>query len=1014
MAFPAIPVIFVYMDIRKVVTVFLTAILLLFVNKGAFAQQNPRAMAYEAAKNHWVDSVYNALNPEERIGQLFMVAAYSGGKSYNEDAITKLINAHQIGGLIFMQGGPVRQANLTNKYQQMAQVPLLIGMDAEWGLGMRLDSIKDLPRQMMLGATHDTALAYRMGYAIGQQCRRLGVHIDFAPVVDVNNNPDNPVINARSFGSDKTWVARLGVAYMRGLQAAGVVACAKHFPGHGDTNVDSHKDLPVINKSLDQLDTLEFYPFKAMIRAGVKSVMVAHLDVPSLETEPHVPTTLSYNTVTNVLQNRLGFKGLIFTDALNMQGVAKYFPPGEADLRAFLAGNDVLLFSQDVPTAIAKIKSAIDSGKVTEADLEGRVKKILAAKYDAGLSSFRPIETNNITEDINQRVNTLRSQISGAAVTLVRDNNAVIYKVNKNLRVAYVGVNTDVSTQLYKELQDNLGNVTRILLPKGSPADSVKAITDIMDAYDAVVIGVHNVSFYPGNNYGLDASALSLLQEAQNRNNTMIALLGNAYAMQYFCEAPSVIVGYEDDSIMEHTVANVLLHKQKAKGRLPVVVCPESLVAAQPVKTTTTGSGIHTLQKVILPSDAGVVDDKALDKLDMFLQRCIVDGVFPGCRVFAAKDGKVFYDKSFGYYTYDKKHPVTEGTMYDMASCTKVLATTLAVMHLYEKHKLNLDKTIADYLPQARRTNKAYLTIRDLLLHQAGLKGWIPFYTATVNQSGQLEPGLYSTVPNKQYNVQVGDSMYLRNDYIDTMWNEIYASPLDNKGRYVYSDLDYYFLSAIVQHITGKPLDKYVEDEFYKPMGLTHITYNPLKKFSDSIIAPTESDAFFRHQLIRGYVHDPGAAMLGGVGGHAGIFATAQDVAAIFQMLLNKGSYNGKRYFNTATINYFTAYNSHLSRRGLGFDKPDPDPDDAGPAGERTTGYAFGHQGFTGTCVWADPGTGVVFVFLSNRVYPTSGNNKINHLNVRTVSQDYIYQSLGIPVNHNREAVYKMQLAGKK
>jgi len=346
-----------------------------------------------------------------------------------------------------------------------------------------------------------------------------------------------------------------------------------------------------------------------------------------------------------------------------------------------------------------------------------------------------------------------------------------------------------------------------------------------------------------------------------------------------------------------------------------------------------------------------------------------------------------------------------------MASCTKVLATTLAVMRLYEQGKLQLDKTLADYLPQARGTNKAGLRIRDILLHQAGLKGWIPFYKQVVDDNGSLLPALTRQSPQEGFNVQVARNVFLRNDFIDTMWSQIYASPLTNAGKFLYSDLDFYFLYAVVQHITGKTLDKYVDDEFYKPLGLKRTTFNPLTKFDTTQIAPTELESTFRSQLLRGYVHDPGAALLGGVGGHAGLFATAHDVAVIFQMLLNKGTYAGKRYFKASTIDLFTAYNSKISHRGLAFDKPATDEDDGGPAGDRCSGLAFGHQGFTGTCAWADPATGIVFVFLSNRVYPSGANVKINKLNVRTTAQDYIYQSFGVPVNHERMNTYKAQVA---
>jgi beta-N-acetylhexosaminidase len=996
------------MTFKSFCTAFVPA---LFLFSSTYGQA--KRLLLQSPKLAWVDSVYNQLNQEEKIGQLFMVAAYSGGKNYNEEAITKLINAHQIGGLIFMQGGPVRQAIQTNTYQHSAQVPLLIAMDAEWGLGMRLDSVQDLPRQMMLGATRDTSLVYRVAMTIAYQCRRLGVHIDFAPVVDVNSNPANPIINSRSFGEDKMWVSKLGIAYMKGLQDNGVMACAKHFPGHGDTYVDSHKDLPLVSKSFAQMDTLELYPFRQMIKAGIKSIMVAHLEVPSLETEAHVPTTLSKNTVTGLLKNKLGYTGLIFTDALNMQGVAKYFSPGDADLRAFVAGNDVLLFSQDVPTAITKIKIAIEQGLVTQADLEQRVKKILAAKYDAGLMRFKDVDPYNITNDLNQYTVSLRRLVERSAVTLVRDDNGILNKVNGNMRVAYIGVNASTPTPLYDALNDNLGYVKASWLPQGTKMEDATKLLDKSNDNDVTVIGVHNISLYPAHNYGLDNTQLQFLQQAQSKKNVIIALMGNAYAMQPFCKPNSAIVAYEDDSTSERAVAAVLLKKLKAKGKLPVT--PPCITLPVPAATNATASNTTKsmpggLTNVILPADAGVKDASALDKLNLFIQRCIQDGAFPGCRVVAAKNGMVFYDQSFGYYTYSKDHAVDTGTLYDVASMTKVVATTLAIMRLYETGKIELDKTLGDYLPITAHTDKARLKIRDILLHQAGLKSWVPFYKETLDATGNLNKDLYHQNKGDKYTTLVAKDLYLRNDYKDTIWSRILSSPLENKGKFVYSDLDFYFLAAVVQQITGKTIDVYADEQFYKPMELTHITYNPLSKFKEDKIAPTEYDMSFRHEQVLGYVHDPGAAMLGGVAGHAGVFATAGDVAAIFQMLLNKGMYHGRRYFKEETINHFTAYNTKLSRRGLGFDKPSNDANDGGPSGDRSTGYTFGHQGFTGTCAWADPGTGVVFVFLSNRVYPSADNNKTNRLNVRTVVQDYIYESLGLPVNHDRPQVYKAQV----
>lgn len=1003
------------MSIKKVVLLVITCFICV---QWVHAAPKKDKESYNISRRHWVDSIYDKLTVEERIGQLFMVAAYSGGKNLNEEAITKLINAHQVGGLIFMQGGPIRQALMTNRYQHIAQVPLLLAMDAEWGLGMRLDSVRNFPRQMMLGATRDTGLVYKMGMAIAAQCRRLGVHMDFAPDVDVNNNPSNPVINSRSFGENKYWVAMLGSAFMRGLQKLGVIACAKHFPGHGDTNTDSHKELPLIPKSLAQLDTLELYPFRHLIAGGVKSVMVAHLEVPALDTAAHVPTTLSKNTVTGLLKEKLGYNGLIVTDALAMQGVAKYFPAGEADMRAFAAGNDILLFSQDVPNAIVKIKNAIDSGAIPVSMLETSVKKILAAKYDAGLHTWKDIDTTNITNDLNSEIDAIRTQTAKEAITLVKDDNQVFNKLNGNMSVAYVGVNADKPTTLYAAVQDKFPLAKADWLGKSSSEEDTRRVLENMKDKDAVVIGVHNLNFAPGSNYGLSDELLGFLQQAACRPNTMVVLMGNAYAMQYFCGAPSIMVAYEDDSLTEVVAGDMLTKKLKPKGKLPVTACVDGKsICPAPVmskKPAIAKEQPKDLSRTLYPADAGVVDVSALDKLDLFINRCIVDGVFPGCRVFAARDGKVFYDRAFGKLTYDGETPVDTSTLYDMASCTKVLATNISVMKLYEEGLINLDKTLGDYLPITRGTDKAELKIKDILLHQAGLKSWIPFYKEVLNEKGKPKKMLFRKKRSAEFNVQVTADLYMRNDYIDTMWSRILKSPLDNKGKSVYSDLDFIFLAAVVEQVTGKSIDKYAEETFYKPLGLTHILYAPLSKYPLTQIAPTELDNSFRGELVHGYVHDPGAAMMGGVAGHAGLFATAQDVALVFQMLLNKGTYGGKRYFKPETVALFTAYNSTLNFRGLGFDKPMGDPEKGGAAGNRVSAQAFGHQGFTGTCAWADPATGIIFVFLSNRVYPTADNKKISEQNVRTITQDYIYESLGIPVNHNRETLYKAQTEVKK
>lgn len=545
------------------------AVLVCFLLAACSHAEPPRAPAPAAAQQRWVDSIYNRLGDDERIGQLIMVAAYSGGPKSTENIpeIEWLLRAHQIGGLIFMQGGPARQADLTNRYQQMAQVPLLIAMDAEWGLGMRLDSVWNFPRQMLLGAADDSGMAHLLGMAVAYQCKRLGVHIDFAPVVDVNNNPGNPVINSRSFGENKVRVARLGIAYMKGLQEGGVMACAKHFPGHGDVSVDSHKDLPVIAKSRAALDTLELYPFRELIKAGVQSVMVAHLAVPALERELHVPTTLSKKTVTGLLKTSLGFNGLVFTDALNMQGVAKYFAPGEADLRAFLAGNDVLLFSQDVPAAIAKIRAAVVSGKISRADLEARVKKILTAKWNAGLSKVTPIAREGAVRDLNLYTADFNKGAAEKAITMVRDHNRLVPVKNSGRHVLQIFLGA--KNGAYAAQPDGFSDFYVDLAADKAAAGPAERMIN-QEQWDAVVVTVCGLSQNPANHYGLNAAAQSFLDKVKSKPNVIVAVMGNAYALQYVCDAATLVCGYEENAWTIAALRRLVAGEINAAGHLPV------------------------------------------------------------------------------------------------------------------------------------------------------------------------------------------------------------------------------------------------------------------------------------------------------------------------------------------------------------------------------------------------------------------------------------------------------------
>jgi beta-glucosidase-like glycosyl hydrolase/CubicO group peptidase (beta-lactamase class C family) len=951
-----------------------------------FNSRAQRFLEPSPAANHWVDSVFNSLTPQQKITQLMVIRAHSNLGPEHVEKVTNLIQQYNVGGLCFFQGGPVRQAKLTNYYQSLAKTPLLICIDGEWGLGMRLDSIINFQRQLMMGAVPDAQLVYEVGKAIALQCKRLGIHVNYAPVVDINNNAANPVINDRSFGEDKYKVALLGIQYMKGMQDQGIMACAKHFPGHGDVSVDSHYDLPVINKTRQQLDSLELYPFKEMIKAGVGSVMIAHLSVPAIDTTRNKATSLSYNNVTALLKNELGFKGITFTDGLEMQGVQKYFPDGEVSVQSLIAGNDMLCLPTDIEAAVQKTLQAIQDGRLNWPDLDNRVKKVLLAKYNLGLSQQQMIDTLNITADINAATNTLKKQIAEQAITLVRLNNNSLLPLQHKKKIAYVGIGIDQMNTFAAEMKETY-NAKIFLLSYKDSTYLPKLLKKMRKKYKAIIVGVHAHSRRPANNFGLSNDAVTLLQTLQEKDNAIIFSFGNPYVIANFKNARNLVACYEDDNLTQLTAAQLLQGYVQPKGKLPVTVA-DSLPF---------GTGITSDVQLPVAEPASVgMNAQKLQLIDSIALDAIARGAMPGCVVLAAKNGKLVYHKAFGFTTYQHVQPVTTHAIYDLASITKTAATTLAIMKLYEEGKLHLHNKIAGYLPWLQGTDKAPLTLRNLLLHQAGLTPFIPFYKFYTDSTGKPLTGFFNVTQNAVFPYRVADSLYVRNDIADSLNARIAQSKLSLPAKYVYSDNDFILLAQVVEAITGQPLEQFVSNQFYQPMGLTAMAFHPLQHYPLNSIVPSEQDTYFRHRELQGDVNDEGAALFGGAAGHAGLFGNAYNLARIYQMLLNGGTYNNHRYLLQSTIDTFTVYGSAISRRGLGFDKPEKDNQqrkepypckNASPA-------TFGHTGFTGTCVWADPQQQLVYVFLSNRVYPNRANNKLSQMNIRTKIQEVLYQAI--------------------
>jgi len=934
----------------------------------------------------WVDSTYTALSLKEKIGQLYMIQIFSNQDQATKKSILNQIKTNYIGGVIYSNGGPIRQAQLNNELQAASKIPLLVGMDAEWGLSMRLDSTYAFPWNMTLGAVKDMSLIRQTGIQIGEHCKRIGVHFNFAPVVDINTNPNNPIIGNRSFGEDKNEVSKRAWAFMEGMQSAGVLANAKHFPGHGDTSSDSHKTLPTINFSAKRIDSVELYPYKKLISKNLSSVMVAHLHVPNLDSRSNYPSSLSYPIVTDLLKQKLGFKGLIFTDALSMKGASNFSSPGEIDLQAFLAGNDVMLMSNDVTQGIAALEKAVVSGLISEERLAHSVKKILKAKYKVGLHQFKPIETTNLVADLNrQKDDVLYGELIENAITLVQNKKNNLPLKNLELhKIAYVKMgDADASPFI-----NSLHKYTKVDVVNSKNLDGLIAS---LKNYNTVIVGFHKSNANPWKSYQFTDKELVWLYEISRTNNVILTVFAKPYALddfKTFENFESILMAYQNSPIAQQKAAQIIFGGLSAKGVLPVS-CGVKFKAGDGLQT----SALNRLTYGLAESVG--MDSSHLQKIDSIANHAISEQMTPGIQLLVARKGTVIYEKSFGYQTYKNASEVKFNNLYDIASLTKILATLPLLMELIDSGVITLDATLGDLLPSYKNTNKETITIQEMLSHYAQLKPWIPFYVSTLDSiTEKPNPKFYKSKPSKKFPIKVNERLYLRTDFKDSIQNQIINSELLEEKEYRYSDLPYYILKLIIEKHYDLPLEALVQQHFYKPLGANYTTYKPLEKFNKFDIIPTEIDDYFRYDTVHGYVHDMGAAMQDGVGGHAGLFSNANDVAKLMQMYLQEGFYGGKRYFSTDTFKAFNTchYCDQENRRGIGFDKPQLE--DEGPTCGCLSMTSFGHSGFTGTYAWADPEEEIVYVFLANRTYPKSEINRLSEENIRTEIQRLIYESI--------------------
>lgn len=960
---------------------------LFFSFSTSFSQELHPLIDYDHQEEQmqWVESTYASMTLEEKVGQLFMVDLFSSDPPSKIDRVKNLVTNYHIGGVIFSKGGPVRQAHINNQLQDLAKTKLLIAMDAEWGLAMRLDSTYAFPWNMTLGAIEDASLIYEVGKRIGQHNKRMGVHINFAPVLDINTNPLNPIIGNRSFGEDRDNVTLKAMAFMQGMQSEGVLANGKHFPGHGDTDTDSHKTLPTVLFSEIHIDTVELHPYKKLFSRGLASVMIAHLNIPALEPR-NMPVSLSERVVTELLQEKLGFQGLVFTDALNMKGAADYKNPGEVDLAAFLAGNDILLISEDVPKAHQLIIENYQKGTITEERLAHSVKKILMAKYKVGLHAYQPVNTQYLYQDLNSvKEDALYEKLLENAVTVVKNTDQTVpIKTLENKKFAYVHFGDDSGDAFFNQLN----KYTQVDQVKGASLDE---LIKKLETYDQVIIGFHKSNENPWKGFKFTQKELTWIYEIARTNRVILTVFARPYALMDLkttTHFESIVIGYQNSKIAQEVTAQILFGAREAKGKLPV-----SAGADFPVNTQIL---THLLGRLTygVPETVGMNSQK-LKKVDSLAQEVIRRKMAPGLQISISKSGKVVYQKSFGHHTYEKNISVENHHVYDLASLTKILAATPVLMKMKDEGHLSLKSTLGDLLPEYQGTDKANISVQAMFSHYAKFRSWIPFYKQTLDSiTKKLDSRYYSTEYSASFPLRVSKGIWANTEIEDFVFQTIKDSKLNKDLKYLYSDLPFYLVKKIAENQYEIPFDQLIQQSLFDPLGANLIGFNPTRKFGLDQIPPTEMDLSFRGEIVHGYVHDQGAAMLGGVSGHAGLFSNANDVNKIMQLFIQRGFYGGQRYFDPETLDTFnTCYYCHRNvRRGVGFDKPQLGK--SGPTCGCTSQSSFGHSGFTGTFTWADPENEIVYVFLSNRTFPDAENRLMISSNIRSDIQQAIYDAV--------------------
>ena len=943
--------------------------------------QNPLLTKDNIDQKKWVDSIYNKLNIDEKIGQLFTVWVAT---KYGDDEIkhiSKLVKDHHLGGLIFSLGNIEDQAKAINKFQKISKVPLLISMDAEWGMGMRLDDAFSFPYNMTLGAIKNDSLVYNVGKRIGYHAKRLGVHINFAPVVDINTNPRNPIIGSRSFGEDKFNVTSKALNYLKGMHEYGIMGAAKHFPGHGDTETDSHKTLPTISFTKERINDIELYPFKKLIENNLDGIMTAHLNIPNLDKKEI--STLSKKVINNLLVNDLGFQGLVITDALDMKAIVDFSKGDYPDITALNAGNDLLLMPTDIAKSIKEIKKAYQRKKISPKRLESAVKKILYAKYKSGLNNLMPIEIDNIVNDLNQDIDfALLDRLAEESITLVKNEaNNLPFNISDNQSIGYISFGDD-SYNTFLNYMNKYAKVDHINKIK---SDSLK---DKAKSYDKIVIGLHKTDKSPFGEYKFTMDEISFINDIKKETNLTIVVFSKPYSMLDIDidGIESVLIAYQNSKVFQSKAAQALFGGIDVKGVLPVTINKKI-----PVNTS-----IQLKKKKILSFQHYLnknFDSSRLKEIDSIINFAINNRMTPGAQLLIAKEGSVIYQKSYGFHTYDKSRKVKSSDIYDLASLTKILVSVPLIIKEFESNHLDLDTELRELFPDLELFDKKDLKLDEILSHYGRLTPWIPFYKETLDSVSKKQlKQHYSITKTKKFNVEVRKGLFMK-DWNDTIFKRIINSPLLEKKEYKYSDLPYYLIKKYLEEKYYSSIEYLIKNYIFSKIGANTLSYNPHFNKDINIIVPSENDNYFRNGILKGFVHDMGAAMQGGIGGHAGLFGNSLDVAKVMQLYLQQGKYGNVKFFSSKVFDEFNKchFCADNVRRGIGFDKPELE-DDSIITCDCVSKNSFGHSGFTGTYAWADPESQIVYVFLSNRTYPSMENRQLIDNNIRTDIKKIVFK----------------------